>query len=157
MGVLTRIKLCMCISVWALDCKVCVREVIYPIWSRQPSKFSVCTHQNINKHMWNQFSERLSGAASKTSSLHYVGPWALMQQSTGDNSFWHSKDILFKMNFWVFLKRKLLNCTEKWQFIRNIFTLLFFASHSLECRAENMRKTDYPIASVLKEQGKNEH
>jgi len=63
------------------------------------------------------------------------------------------------MNFWpiLFIKRKSLNCIEKGLFLRNIFTLPFFASHSLECKAKNMRKTDYPIVSVLKEQQKNEH
>lgn len=57
-------------------------------------------------------------------------------------------DILSKMNFWaiLFIKRKSLNCIEKGLFTRNIFTLLFIASQSLECKAEKYEKNRLPYS-----------
>lgn len=53
-----------------------VQEEIYFICSRQGSKSSLHTHQNINKHMQNQFSKP---------SPQHARRWSLVQQSTGDH------------------------------------------------------------------------
>lgn len=73
MGVLTWIELCMCISVWTLNCKVHGREVICRFYSRCCSKF--CPQKNINRHTMKQLSKRLHDAANKTS-LQHAGSWS---------------------------------------------------------------------------------
>lgn len=68
-----------CAEVPGLEIPRFVQDVIYFICSREGSKSSVHTHQNINKHMQNQFSESPRGAARRASP-QCAGPWTLMQE-----------------------------------------------------------------------------